>query len=59
MVDAPDPDYHGMVPTSTSYIYKVFVIILMFWMCSGFRHNAITITFVIVPSWGSPIDVFV
>jgi hypothetical protein len=37
VVEAPDP--HGMVPTSTTSIYKVFDNIHMLWMGN---HHAVT-----------------
>jgi hypothetical protein len=40
MVEAQDP--HGMVPTSTPYIYKVFETIHMLWMGGWVHHYAIT-----------------
>ncbi len=42
MVEAQDP--HGIVPTSTPYIYKVFEIIHMLWLWMGrwVHHHATT-----------------
>jgi len=42
LVEAQDP--HGMVPTSTPYIYKVFEIIHMLWLWMGrlVHHHATT-----------------
>ena len=44
MVEAPDP--HGMNPTSTATIHKVFEIIHMLWRDSLIQCHAITTTLV-------------
>jgi hypothetical protein len=38
LVEAPNP--HGMVPTSTIYIYKVFKTIHMLWMGRWINNHA-------------------
>jgi hypothetical protein len=48
VIEAPDP--HGMVPTSSSYIHKVFVIIQKLWMGGLNLHYAVT-TELVVPSF--------
>jgi hypothetical protein len=44
VVEAQDP--HGMVPTSTSSIYKVFDNIHMLWMGRWIHRHAVTTTLV-------------
>ncbi len=44
IVEAPDP--HGMVPTSTPYMYNVFETIHMLWM-SRWIHNHDTTTILV------------
>ena len=48
MVEAQDP--HGMVPTSTPYVYQVFETIHMLWMGRWVHHHAIT-TILVCPKF--------
>jgi hypothetical protein len=48
MVEAQDP--HGMVPTYTTYIYKVFETIHMLWMGRWVHHHTTT-TILVCPKY--------